>query len=251
MLTTMLAAAPEACTQIEIIGSTGVGALTITFLALLITTIMMAFVSMSWGEKQKSVFLFINTFIVGVSALAYFAMLSDQGWTAIAGCRQFFYARYLDAFITHPLIILSLGLVAGVDRVTIAAVAGADVGSILCAYMGAISVVPTVKWFWFVFSLALLVPVLYALASTFRACVQHAGAESISELYNRSSWLIVVSWCFYPIVWLFSEGFASFSVSFEVIAYAILDLLVKVAFTVIIAKDKAVLNTLVERLEYV
>ena len=25
--------------------------------------------------------------------MAYFAMLSGQGWTAIAGCRQFFYAR--------------------------------------------------------------------------------------------------------------------------------------------------------------
>jgi len=230
------------------VGSTGVGALTIAFLALLITTILMAFMS---KNVEKRVFFFINTFIVGVSAIAYFAMLSDQGWTAIAGCRQFFYARYLDAFITHPLIILNLGLVAGVDRVTIAAVAGADVGSILCAYMGAISVVPTVKWFWFVFSLALLVPVLYALAATFRNCVAQAASEHINELYSRASWLIVVSWCFYPIVWLFSEGFASFSVSFEVIAYAILDLLVKVAFTVIIANDKAALGLLIERLEYV
>eukprot|EP00961_Rhodomonas_salina_P088070 1184429-Rhodomonas_salina.1 len=53
-------------------------------------------------------------------------MLSGQGWTAIAGCRQFFYARYVDWFITMPLIILTLGLVAGQDFVTLAAVVGAD-----------------------------------------------------------------------------------------------------------------------------
>ena len=30
----------------------------------------------------------------GFAAMAYFAMLSGQGWTAVAGCRQFFYARF-------------------------------------------------------------------------------------------------------------------------------------------------------------
>ena len=49
-----------------------------------------------------------------------------QGWTAIAGCRQFFYARYADYAITMPLIILQLGLVAGADGAMIAATIGAD-----------------------------------------------------------------------------------------------------------------------------
>lgn len=52
---------------------------------------------------------FINTFICSVATFAYFAMLSGQGWTAIAGCRQFFYVRYLDWLITTPLLILDLG----------------------------------------------------------------------------------------------------------------------------------------------
>ena len=54
-------------------------------------------------------------------------MLSGQGWTAIAGCRQFFYARYADYAITMPLIILQLGLVAGADGAQIAASIGADI----------------------------------------------------------------------------------------------------------------------------
>jgi bacteriorhodopsin len=35
-------------------------------------------------------------------------------------------------------------------------------------------------------------------------------------------------------VWLFSEGFASFSVSFEVCAYAMLDIVSKVIFSFIV-----------------
>ena len=38
-----------------------------------------------------------STYICGFAAMAYFAMLSGQGWTAIAGCRQFFYARCCTA----------------------------------------------------------------------------------------------------------------------------------------------------------
>lgn len=58
--------------------------------------------------------------------MAYFAMLSGQGWTAIAGCRQFFYARYVDWAFTTPLIILQLGLIAGAETTSIASAIGAD-----------------------------------------------------------------------------------------------------------------------------
>lgn len=79
--------------------------------------------------------------------MAYFAMLSGQGWTAIAGCRQFFYARFADYVITMPLIILQLGLVAGADSGQIAATIGADILSVTSLYMASVSVVTTVKCF--------------------------------------------------------------------------------------------------------
>lgn len=78
------------------------------------------------ADAERRKYYFCNTFICGVATFAYFAMLSGQGWTAIAGCRQFFYVRYVDWMITTALLILDLGLVAGQDMVTIAAVIGAD-----------------------------------------------------------------------------------------------------------------------------
>ena len=74
-------------------------------------------------------------------------MLVGQGWTAIAECRQFFYAHYVDWMITTSLLILDLGLVAGQDLVTITTVIGTDILIITTEYMGAVSVVTTVKWF--------------------------------------------------------------------------------------------------------
>jgi bacteriorhodopsin len=38
----------------------------------------------------------------------------------------------------------------------------------------------------------------------------------------------------FKMVWLFSEGFASFSVSFEVCAYAMIDIVSKVIFSFIV-----------------
>ena len=53
-------------------------------------------------------------------------MLSGQGWTAVSGCRQFFYARYLDWMITFPLITILLGQIAGCEWTVIFGAIGAQ-----------------------------------------------------------------------------------------------------------------------------
>lgn len=116
--------APTACTTIEEVGSTGVGALTIAFLILGVSTIV--FITRVGSAKGQKVYYYCNVFICGFATMSYFAMLSGQGWTAVAGCRQFFYARYVDWSVTTPLLLLDLGLIAGADGALIAAVIGAD-----------------------------------------------------------------------------------------------------------------------------
>jgi len=89
---------------------------------------------------------------------------------------------------------------------------------ITAGYMGAVSVVTTVKWFWFLFGMAMFLPVIYSLARTFRETVITRKDPEMIELYGKIAWLTIIMWSFYPVVWLFSEGFASFSVSFEVLS---------------------------------
>jgi bacteriorhodopsin len=38
----------------------------------------------------------------------------------------------------------------------------------------------------------------------------------VSMVYGKVAWLSIIVWICYPVTWLFSTGFASFSVSFEV-----------------------------------
>ncbi len=70
---------------------------------------------------------------------------------------------------------------------------------------------------------AMFLPVVYSLARTFRETVITRKEPEMIELYGKIAWLTIIMWAFYPIVWLFSEGFASFSVSFEVTASPALD----------------------------
>ena len=94
---------------------------------------------------------------------------------------------------------------------------------ITAGYMGAVSVVTTVKWFWFLFGMAMFLPVIYSLARTFRETVITRKDPEMIELYGKIAWLTIIMWSFYPVVWLFSEGFASFSVSFEVCCHNMCD----------------------------
>merc|ERR1711970_950191 len=78
------------------------------------------------------------------------------------------------------------------------------------------------------------VPARHLLARTFRETVITRKDPEMIELYGKIAWLTIIMWSFYPVVWLFSEGFASFSVSFEVVAYTILDIISKVVFSFMI-----------------
>merc|ERR1711934_343671 len=223
--------APTACTTIEEVGSTGVGALTITFLILAVSTIV--FIARTGSAKSQKIYYYCNVFVCGFATMSYFAMLSGQGWTAIAGCRQFFYARYVDWSITTPLLLLDLGLIAGADGALIAAAIGADLIMIVAGYLGAVSVVTTMSMF---------VPVLHAIAISFREAAVQRGAE-IADVYGKVAWLTIISWIFYPLIWLFSEGFASSSVSFEVCAYAVLDVASKAIFGFMVMSAHAQLGS--------
>uniref|UniRef100_A0A7S0TWV5 Rhodopsin n=2 Tax=Hemiselmis andersenii TaxID=464988 RepID=A0A7S0TWV5_HEMAN len=227
---------PTACTTIEEVGSTGVGALTVAFLILVVSTVVFLSKANSSGVQRK--YYYLSTYICGFAAMAYFAMLSGQGWTAIAGCRQFFYAHYADWAVTFVLTTILLGLVAGAEVDLIFGAAGSAVVMIFSLYMGSVSVVTTVKWFWFLISLMGLAGAVVHFAQSFKAAADLKGGEG-SALYGKVAWIVILSWMCYPVVWLFSEGFASFSVSFEVCAYALLDIVAKVVmgFMVMSAHD--------------
>jgi len=208
----------------------------VAFLILAVSTVV--FLAKANGSGVQRKYYYLSTYMCGFAAMAYFAMLSGQGWTAIAGCRQFFYARYADWAVTFVLTAILLGMVAGADADVIGGASGSAAVMVFAMYMGSVSVVTTVKWFWFLISLVGLGSALVHFAQTFKAAADLKGGDG-AVLYGKVAWIAILAWIGYPVVWLFSEGFASFSVSFEVCAYAFLDIIAKVvlSFMVMSAHD--------------
>ncbi len=99
------------------------GAIAISFLIFLVGAVL--FIVKAYGSKEQSKYYFLATYVCGFSAMSYLAMLSGEGWIAIVGCRQFFYARYVESLITCPLLVVLLGAVAGSTFEAIAAAIGA------------------------------------------------------------------------------------------------------------------------------
>jgi len=227
---------PSECTIIEEVGSTGMGAITIAFLIFIVATII--FVIKAYGCKEQRRYYFLATYICGFASMAYFSMLSGEGWMAVTGCRQFFYARYVESLITCPLLILLLGAVSGAEFDVISAAVGSSVIFVVTGLLGTVTAITGVKWVWFILSVVGIVGVLLHFAKIFKEAADAKGSE-VAQLYGKLAFISTYSWAGYLIVWLFSVGFDSFSVSFEVCAYALLDVFAKavVCFVVLSGHD--------------
>jgi hypothetical protein len=82
-------------------------------------------------DRSQRLFHYLNAAACLIAAVSYFCMGSNLGWTAIevewvrswaevhGNMRQIFYVRYIDWFITTPLIVSQLLLVAGLPTPTI------------------------------------------------------------------------------------------------------------------------------------
>lgn len=121
------------------------------------------FLALSLKEpRQNRIFYYITSGITMVASIAYFSMGSNLGWTPIAvefhrsdprvrgNYRDIFYVRYIDWFITTPLLLLDLLLTAGMPWPTILWVILVDWVMVVCGLVGAL-VRSRYKWGYFAF----------------------------------------------------------------------------------------------------
>ena len=120
----------------------------------IMTVSSLIFMGMAKGvPRTHRIFHYITAGITFTAAIAYFSMGSGLGATAVrvefprfgssqgldaAGTREFFYVRYIDWFVTTPLLLLDLLLTAGVPASTIAITILADEMMIVTGLVGAL-----------------------------------------------------------------------------------------------------------------
>lgn len=100
--------------------------------------------------RTDRVFFYLSAGLCMVACIAYFAMGSNLGWTPIdvewvrniggerGTNREIFYARYIDWFITTPMLLLDLCLTAGLPWPTILWTIAMDEAMIITGLIGAL-----------------------------------------------------------------------------------------------------------------
>lgn len=224
-----------------IIGHTGKTFLWVCFFCLMLPTIYF-FISM-WSQERKY-FHAITTYITGCASLAYLVMASSSGFVMV-GTRQFFYIRYIDWAITTPLLLLDLlGLCNASFDLTFAVI-GADILMIVAGLGGAMFT-SSVKWGFWAFGMLMFCPIVFYLATGLTRSAEEVG-HNAAELFSRLGWLTVISWAFYPLMWILAEGLGSISVDIEVVGYGILDIAAKSVFGLMLIFSREALDEALQK----
>lgn len=192
--------------------------------------------------RQHRIFHYITAGVTMVAAIAYFSMGSNLGWTPIdvefvrdpnggvvAGAnREIFYVRYIDWFITTPLLLLDLLLTAGMPWPTVLFVILVDEVMIVTGLVGAL-VKSSYKWGYFVFAMFALFYILYHLVWEARRHASALGSD-VGRVFLMCGSLTAFLWLLYPVAWGLCEGGNVISSDSEAVFYGVLDLLAKPVF---------------------
>lgn len=200
-----------------------------------------AFMALAMRRPRKDrIFHYITSAVVFVAAIAYFAMGSNLGFAPVrvefnrsaprvrGTFREIFYVRYIDWFVTTPLLLLDLLLTAAMPWPTIFFVIIVDWIMIISGLVGSV-ISSTYKWGFFAFGCAGLCYIVYHLAWESRRNANRFGTE-VGRTFLYCGSLTAILWIIYPIAWGVCEGGNVIAPDSEAVFYGILDLLAKPVF---------------------
>lgn len=246
----------------QVAHDSGFRTLWVTFAILAISAV--AFVVLSWSVPvQRRLYHTLITLVTVIGALSYFAIASGQGWALHCDrplrtphvnltesafdsfswdrpnvdfphhqltCRQVFWARYVDWAISTPLVILQLALLAGVSGASTFTAVVANVILILAGLFSAFGRSNTAqKWGWYVIAIVAFLTVVWHVGLHGTRTVR-ARSLSVVRLFSLAGIFVFLVWAGYAITWAVAAVAQKASVDAEIFAYAVLDILAKPVF---------------------
>ncbi|MCJ1376107.1 ion channel activity [Loxospora ochrophaea] len=201
----------------------------------------LAFMGLSFTKpRSHRLFHYITASITLVASIAYFSMGSNLGWTPIqvefprsnskvSGVnREIFYVRYIDWFITTPLLLMDLLLTSGLPWPTILYTILIDLVMVVTGLIGAL-VHTSYKWGYYVFGMVSFFFVAWNVTWTARKHSIALGPEVSRTFLICGVWTIFL-WFLYPIAWGLAEGGNVIAPDSEAVFYGILDIMAKPVF---------------------
>merc|ERR1712107_721202 len=218
--------------------------LSFSLASMMATTMYLWFRSTAVHDKFKSAVLIsgLVTFIAAyhyarifnswVDAYKYSPNKADPALTGLPFNDAY---RYMDWLLTVPLLLIEILLVMKLDPETYAAKSKTlGVGSalmIVSGYYGELTVTGdlTPRWIcWFV-SMCFFLYIVYELSVGLKAATESENDPVIKGKIELAQWMTVISWCTYPVVYLFPMlGIAASSAVVSIqIGYCISDIISK------------------------
>jgi bacteriorhodopsin len=160
-----------------------------------------------------------------IASLAYLTMSLGYGYT-VRCCdgRQFYYARYVDWTITTPLMLWEIIDYTNAPQNERIFLISMDIIMVIGGLIGAL-VCGGEKWAFFGFSILTFIPILW-----FLCALEAQAKEKKLRIFRSIMNITVLSWFFYPIVWILAEGTGVLCANAEAICYTVLDIISKTVF---------------------
>jgi bacteriorhodopsin len=187
-----------------------------------------------------------------IAAIAYLVMTLSYGDTAVTHggeTHTVYWIHYVSWALTTPLILFALALVAEGTRRTIAALVGFDVSMILLGLVTALTgrglAGLDTQTLQYVLLGASFVAYLAILGLLLRPLSREAAQQSpeVAMLFSMLRNIVIVLWALYPIVWLLGPPVIGIiPAAITLLAYLVLDLLVKIGFGVLLLRSDSVLE---------
>lgn len=202
----------------------------IAFIGMVIGSIYFGFKASAMRRKEGMEFPLESFFITLWAATMYLTMiLGETVLRDFNGQSEVFLGRYIDWAVTTPLLLLELGVIAGLRPKLIAGVMGADLFMTLTGLIATLERTPN-NYLWYIISSGAFLAILASLLTEFSASAKRRNGK-VNKLFQTLRNVLIVLWICYPIVWIFGpEGFRAINPGLETALYAILDLCAKVGF---------------------
>lgn len=202
----------------------------VAFIGMVIGSVYFGIKASTMRRKEGMEFPLESFFITLWAAAMYLTMiLGETVLRDFNGQSEVFLGRYIDWAVTTPLLLLELGVIAGLRPKLIAGVMGADLFMILTGLIATLERTPN-NYLWYIISSGAFLAILASLLTEFSVSAKRRNGK-VNKLFQTLRNVLIVLWICYPIVWIFGpEGFRAINAGVETGLYAILDLCAKVGF---------------------
>ncbi|MBE9010908.1 bacteriorhodopsin [Pseudanabaenaceae cyanobacterium LEGE 13415] len=180
-------------------------------------------------RRREGMEFHLESFFICLTAATLYLTLATNLTVINFKGESIFLGRYIDWSITTPLLLIELGVLAGLRLKLLAGVVLADLYMILTGLVANLEAAPT-SFLWWTISTGAFVAIFLSLLTEFTHSAARRSVR-VNNLFKKMRNILLVLWTAYPIIWLLgTEGFAWIPTPIETVLYTIVDLCAKVGF---------------------